>query len=102
MMCRFSTIGAACRCRKCASLAWTAKRLVDRDPPHGPDLRDLCEAIRPFVLKERESRKPTRPGSLGGGNPSGETAISRGDFQYNGGGDGPWHENAVGSMEDGE
>ena len=53
MMCRFSTIGAACRCPGRAGPAWTAKRLVDRDPPHGPDLRDLCEEIRPFVLSER-------------------------------------------------
>ena len=102
MRCRFSQIGTCCRCCKCASLAWTAKRLVDRDPPCGPDLRDLCAAIRPFVLAERESRQPTRQPSLGGGNPSGETAIARSESQYNGGGDGPWHDNAVGAMEDGE
>ena len=102
MKCGSQKIGTACRCTRCAALAETAKRLVDRNPPNGPDLRDLCDEIRPFVLREREERQPTRPCSLGGGNPSGETAIARSESQYNGGGDGPWHDNAVGAMEDGE
>jgi len=100
MKCIYRTVGAKCRCEECAALADTAKRLVDRFPPTGPDLRDLCQAIRPFVLAERDSRMPM-PGHPGGGVPSGETAISRGESQYDGSA-GPWHDNAVGAMEDGE
>ena len=88
-----------CPCVGCVSFRQTAKLLVDR----GSDLRDLHDYIRPFVLAERDSRMTTRPYSvrIGGGNPNGETAIALGEDQYEGGGAGPWHENAIRALEDG-
>lgn len=87
-----------CLCTGCVAMTKVAARLVDR----GADLRDIRDEYRPFVLAERESRQPTRVYGIGGGHPNGETAIARGQEQYEGGGAGPWHENAVGAMEDGE
>jgi len=87
-----------CLCTGCVAMTKVAVRLVDR----GADLRDIREDYRPFVLAEREKRNPTFGGVLGGGNPNGETAISLSEHQYEGGGNGPWHENAVRAMEDGE
>lgn len=87
-----------CLCTGCVAMTKVAARLVDR----GADLRDIREDYRSFVLAEREKRNPTCGGVLGGGNPNGETAIARGQDQYEGGGAGPWHENAVRAMEDGE
>ena len=88
----------ACMCTSCCAMKDIAARLVDR----GADLRDIREEYRPFVLAEREKRNPTFGGVLGGGNPNGETAIARGQDQYEGGGAGPWHENAIRALEDGE
>jgi len=84
-----------CLCTPCAGLKEIAVRLVDRDA----DLRDLVEHIRPFVLAEREKRKPARPQNLSGGSVV-KTHGGKGD--YGEGEDSPWHENAIGAMEDGE
>ena len=97
MKCRLHTqVRTACPCKQCEQRRWVASRLVDREA----DLRDIREDLRPFVLAEREKRNPTRV-PIGGGNPNGETAISLQESQYEGR-TGPWHDNAVGSMEDGE
>ena len=86
-----------CPCSRCFEKRETASRLVDR----GADLRDIRKEYRPFVLAERDKRGPIGAYAIGGGNPNGETAIARGEDQYEGGGVGPWHENAVRALEDG-
>jgi len=83
-----------CLCTPCHEMREIAVRLVDR----GVDLRDLVEEIRPFVLAEREKRNPARPQNLNGG-PTVKAHGGAGD--YGEGEDSPWHENAVGAMEDG-
>lgn len=91
--------GPLCDCENCDMLRNIAVRLVNTKA----DLRDIHEEYRPFVLAEREKRNPTSSShGRGGGNPNGETAIARAQEQYEGGGAGPWHENAVRAMEDGE
>lgn len=90
--------GPLCDCESCDMLRTIAVRLVNNKA----DLRDIHEEYRPFVLAEREKRNPTSGGVLGGGIPNGESAIARAEQQYEGGGNGPWHENAVRALEDGE
>jgi hypothetical protein len=83
-----------CPCKDCQAALDTAERLVDREA----DLRDLEPAYRPFVLHIRERRRPTRTPS------GGVSSRPRpgGAERYDEGEDSPWHENAVGYMEDGE
>lgn len=84
--CQYAKVGTCCRCDKCAGRLLTAQRLVDRGPV---DLRDLEPYMRPWVLAVREERcTPIGNGSGGCAGPREEEGA------------GPWHENAVGDLED--
>lgn len=82
--CQFAKIGTACICEECVVDALIAAELVDR----GVLLTAVPAQMRPWMLKVREERSRIRsPGAGGVAGPVDDDG-------------GPWHENAVGELED--
>lgn len=84
MRCSFAKVGTDCLCVACIERNAAAERMVDR----GVDMRDVVPSFRPWILKVREERTRIRSAGVGG---------CSGPVETDGG---PWHENAVGELED--